>query len=100
MKHYRFTSEEWRVLGGTKRSQAAIMVLAPGGSEGGPDNKHEDSDQWLYVISGKGKAVVERKEQEIIAGSVLLIEAGERHEIRNTGAEPLQTINFYAPPEY
>jgi mannose-6-phosphate isomerase-like protein (cupin superfamily) len=100
MKHFTFMPEEWKVLGGTKRSQAAIMVLAPGDSEGGPDNKHEESDQWLYVISGKGKAVVEGKDQEIVAGSVLLIGAGERHEIRNTGAEPLQTINFYAPPEY
>ncbi|RYE65571.1 MAG: cupin domain-containing protein, partial [Rhizobiaceae bacterium] len=33
-------------------------------------------------------------------GSLLLIERGERHEIRNTGDAPLVTINFYTPPAY
>ena len=29
-----------------------------------------------------------------------LIERGETHEIRNTGKEPLRTVNFYVPPAY
>lgn len=35
------------------RAQAATMVLAPGDTEGGPDNRHRGSDQWLYVVSGR-----------------------------------------------
>jgi len=31
---------------------------------------------------------------------LLLIERGDRHEIRNTGTIPLTTLNFYAPPAY
>jgi mannose-6-phosphate isomerase-like protein (cupin superfamily) len=27
-------------------------------------------------------------------------DSGEHHEIRNTGTEPLVTVNVYAPPEY
>lgn len=100
MKRFQFEPEEWKVLGGTKRSQAAVMVLSPGDSEGGPDNRHEGSDQWLYVVSGEGKAIVDGKEVDLSEGSLLLIEAGEAHEIRNTGDEPLQTLNFYAPPKY
>ena len=34
------------------------------------------------------------------AGTLLLIERGDTHEIRNTGEGPLQTLNVYAPPAY
>ena len=30
----------------------------------------------------------------------MLIEAGDRHEVRAVGAEPLRTLNFYVPPAY
>ena len=36
----------------------------------------------------------------LAAGSLLLIERGEAHEIRNTGRTPLKTVNFYSPPAY
>jgi mannose-6-phosphate isomerase-like protein (cupin superfamily) len=90
----------FRVLAGTVRSQAATMVLAPGQSTGGPDNRHPQSDQWLFVILGRGKALVENEERDLEEGSLLLIEAGEAHEIRNDGDRPLETLSFYAPPVY
>ncbi len=90
----------FEVVAGTSRSQAATMVLKPGQSTGGDDNVHEDADQWLYVIAGRGEATVERRTVPIETGHLLLIEAGEHHEIRNTAAAPLVTINVYAPPEY
>jgi mannose-6-phosphate isomerase-like protein (cupin superfamily) len=34
------------------------------------------------------------------AGALLLIERGDRHEIRNDGKENLVTLNFYVPPAY
>jgi oxalate decarboxylase/phosphoglucose isomerase-like protein (cupin superfamily) len=34
------------------------------------------------------------------AGTLLLIERGERHEIRNTGRALLRTLNWYVPPAY
>ena len=76
------------------------MVLEPGESTGGADNRHPDSDQWLFVAGGAGRAVVEGREVELREGSLLLIEAGEAHEIVNTGSEPLRTVNVYAPPAY
>jgi mannose-6-phosphate isomerase-like protein (cupin superfamily) len=88
------------VLGGTDRSQAATMTLAPGQSTGGPTNAHRASDQWLYVVSGAGTATVEGEAHELRAGTLVLVEAGETHEIANDGDDPLETINVYAPPEY
>jgi len=77
-----------------------MMVIKPGDCEGGPDNKHEGADQWLFVLSGVGEATVSKKKRKLSAGTLLLIEAGEPHEIKNTGKSPLRTVNFYAPPEY
>ncbi len=93
-------SSGFEVLAGTERSQAATMVLAPGTSTGGPDNRYAESDQWLYVISGEGNAVVEGAEHALTAGSLLLIEAGEAHEIRSASDQPLETFNIYAPAVY
>jgi len=88
------------VLGRTDRSQAATMTLSPGQSTGGPTNVHAESDQWLYVVSGSGTATVEGERYDLLAGMLVLIEAGETHEITNDGDDPLETINVYAPPEY
>lgn len=90
----------FRILATSPRSQAATMVLGPGEATGGPDNRHEHSDQWLYVLAGRGFARVEGRETELGAGSLLLIGAGETHEIRNTGDRPLETLNVYGPPAY
>jgi mannose-6-phosphate isomerase-like protein (cupin superfamily) len=83
-----------------ERSQAAVMVIKPGGHEGGTDNRHRGADQWLFVVGGSGLAIVDGHEVKLEMGSILLIEAGEGHEIRNTGTTALKTLNLYVPPAY
>lgn len=90
----------FKVLAGNRRSQAATMTLGPGDSEGGPDNHHRGADQWVFVESGRGLAIVNGTRVKLRAGSLVLIERGDRHEIRNTGRTPLKTLNFYVPPAY
>jgi mannose-6-phosphate isomerase-like protein (cupin superfamily) len=85
---------------GNDRCQAAEMTISPGASEGGAHNRHAHSDQWLYVVSGTGQAIVDGREQRLRKGSLLLIERGESHEIRCTGRSPLKTLNLYVPPAY
>jgi mannose-6-phosphate isomerase-like protein (cupin superfamily) len=98
-KQLRF-GQGFRVALGNRRSQAAEMVLAPGESEGSPDNRHRGSDQWLYVISGTGTAVVNGKRYPLRAGTLILIELKDQHEVKNTGRTPLRTLNVYVPPAY
>jgi mannose-6-phosphate isomerase-like protein (cupin superfamily) len=76
------------------------MTLEPGASEGGPDNRHRGADQWLFVEAGTGMAVVNGTRVRLRSGSLLLIERGDTHEIRNTGRTPLKTLNVYVPPGY
>ncbi|UWX04241.1 cupin domain-containing protein [Pseudoxanthomonas sp. NC8] len=101
MQHRRLLfGRGFRVLFDCRGVQAAQMVIAPGGCEGGPDNRHRAAEQWLFVVSGVGLALVEGRRTRLAAGSLLLVERGEAHEIRNTGRTPLKTLNFYAPPAY
>jgi mannose-6-phosphate isomerase-like protein (cupin superfamily) len=90
----------FRVIPGNRASQAAEMVLSPGDAEGDAGNRHRGADQWLYVVSGTGEATVDGKRHRLRAGTLLLIERREKHEVRNTGRGLLRTLNFYAPPAY
>ena len=90
----------FNVVLGNRRSQAAQMVLEPGDSEGNRENRHGGADQWLFVVSGTGVAHVNGRRVALREGSLLLIEHGDRHEIRNTGRVRLVTLNFYVPPAY
>lgn len=98
-RHLQF-GRGFKVVIGDRRSQAARMTLAPGETEGGPDNRHQGADQWLFVVAGEGLAIVEGERVELREGTLVLIERGERHEIRNTGKEELETLNVYVPPAY
>jgi mannose-6-phosphate isomerase-like protein (cupin superfamily) len=88
----------FRVSIGNGRAQAAQMVIAPGGQEGGAHNRHRGRDQWLFVVSGIGQAIINGKRYPLRAGSLILIEPGDRHEIRSTGRADLKTVNIYLPP--
>lgn len=102
MRYLKINPEEpgFSIIAQSSRSQAAVMVLGPGETTGGPDNTHGRSDQWLYVLSGTGRATVNGQPLELSPGTLILIEAGEPHQVDNTGEVPLKTIDFYAPPEY
>ena len=90
----------YKVVLTDERSQAAQMTLAPGNAEGGPENRHEGADQWPFVVSGEGLAIAEGERMELREGTLLPIQRGESHEIRNTGKDSLKTLNFYVPPGY
>jgi oxalate decarboxylase/phosphoglucose isomerase-like protein (cupin superfamily) len=82
------------------------MTLRPGGtSDDEPSNEHRGSEQWLFVISGTGEALVGKKRSSLrrtalAEGSLLVIEKRELHQIKNTGRRVLRTLNFYIPPAY
>ena len=101
MKHKRLRfGKGFRVVLGNRRSQTAEMVLPPGESEGDAGNRHRGTDQWLYVVAGSGAALLKRRRVALRPGTLLLIERGDRHQIKNTGRGVLRTLNVYVPPAY
>jgi mannose-6-phosphate isomerase-like protein (cupin superfamily) len=100
-KHqYRYETSVLHSAGHTLSAQSAVMVLQLGESTGEPQNEHPRSEQWLFVVSGTGAALVNKRRLPIREKSLLLIKKGEVHQVRNTGRHPLVTLNFYAPPAY
>jgi mannose-6-phosphate isomerase-like protein (cupin superfamily) len=108
MKHFKTGKSRGKfdVLTATRGIQAAMMTLQPGGtSDDEPSNEHPRSEQWVFVLSGTGEVLIGKRRSQLrrlklAANSLLLIEKGELHQIRNTGKRPLRTINFYGPPAY
>jgi len=90
----------FRVALSNRRAEAAVMVIPPGGAEGDSRNRHRGADQWLFVVSGEGTALVEGRRYKLKPNTLIVVESGEQHEIRNDGRAPLRTLNFYAPPAY
>ena len=85
--------------GGTLTNLQAIAIEIPANRHYEKFNQHE-GEEWLYVLSGNGTAIVNGHRRQLRRGSLLLIERGETHEIRNTGRRVLRTLNFYVPPAY
>jgi len=97
--------EGFRIACEVRQVQAAEMVIPPGGREGGPDNEHRGADQWLFVIGGTGLAIVEtapgeKRRAALKPGRLLVIERGEKHEVRNTGRTLLKPLNVSYPPAF
>jgi mannose-6-phosphate isomerase-like protein (cupin superfamily) len=98
--------KKFDVVATTRRAQFAVMTLKTGeASDEEISNEHPHSEQWLLVISGNGTATIipiggRRRTIKLKTGTLVAIEKGERHQIRNAGRKPLRTINFYSPPGY
>jgi mannose-6-phosphate isomerase-like protein (cupin superfamily) len=90
----------FRISIGNGRAQATPMVIPPCGPEGGADNHQPGADRWLFVVPGLGQAIVNGRRYPWRAGSLILIERGDRHEIRCTGRADLKTVSIYLPPAY
>ena len=93
-------SEWFKVLQTSKRTQTAMMTLAPGDKTGRKAEAHKKSDQVLLMLSGKLSGTVGRESVSLKKGDVLLIRAGTPHRFENRGRQRAVTFNVYAPAEY
>lgn len=75
----------------------ACASFPPG--ECAPAHRHADLCEVFYFTAGSGIVRIDGHKYPVDAGSCLRVDAGESHEIRNTGAEPLQAIYFALPAD-
>lgn len=86
-----------RVLYTAKNCQLVVMSIPAGGDIG--EETHQ-LDQFLRVESGSGVAILDGVEREITAGFAVLVPAGTKHNIKNTGSADLKLYTLYAPPNH
>lgn len=70
-----------------EQGKVIISSLHAGGSIG--LHRHETSDDINYVLSGKGKAVCDGKEEYLSAGMCHICKKSSEHSIMNIGDEDL-----------
>lgn len=88
-----------RVLYTAQHAQLVVMSI-PAGEEIG-EEVHEDGDQFIRVEEGEGQSILDGVERNLTDGSIVLIPAGVRHNIKNTSAsDALKLYTLYAPPHH
>src|SRR3546814_5932296 len=87
-----------RVLYPGKNLQLVLMALQPGEEIG--EEVHEDRDQFFRVEKGKGEVLIDGIRSKVKSDDAIIVPAGARHNVINTGAKPLRLYTLYAPPEH
>ena len=72
------------------------MSLKPGEDIG--EEVHKDRDQFFSIEKGKGEVLIDGKRSKIKGDDAVLVPAGARHNIINTGEKPLRLTRFTALP--
>ena len=87
-----------RVLYTGKHVQLVLMSLKPGEEIGA--EVHEDRDQFFRVEKGNGEVEIDGVRTAVKSDEAIIVPAGARHNLVNTGSEPLQVYTLYGPPEH
>lgn len=87
-----------RVLFTGPRMQLVVMALQPGEELG--EEVHISTDQYFRVEEGKGRIWMDGTEAAIEGDMAIIVPAGTRHNIKNTGHKPLKLYTLYAPPQH
>jgi len=61
------------------------------------DYHAHDRPELIYIVSGGGICVCEDESFEVQADVILWVRAGEKHQIKNTGAETLKLATVFIP---
>lgn len=87
-----------RVVYTGKHLQLVLMSVRPGEDLG--EEVHMDRDQFFRIEKGKGEISIDGRKAEIKSDFGIVVPAGARHNIKNTGTEPLKLYTLYGPPEH
>jgi mannose-6-phosphate isomerase-like protein (cupin superfamily) len=85
------------VLYTAQHSQLVVMSIPPKGEIGA---EVHTLDQFFRVESGSGDAVLDGVTTPVREGFAILVPAGTRHNVINTGTTDLKLYTLYSPPNH
>ncbi|AGA89240.1 mannose-6-phosphate isomerase [Thioflavicoccus mobilis 8321] len=86
-----------RVLYTGKHSQLVLMSIEPG-DEIGEEVHH--LDQFIRIEAGQATVTMDGVEHRLEDDWAVIIPAGTRHNVVNSGDIPLKLYSVYSPPEH
>jgi mannose-6-phosphate isomerase-like protein (cupin superfamily) len=87
-----------RVVYTGRHLQLVLMCLQPGEEVG--EEVHEGHDQFFRIEVGEGEVLIDGARNKVAADHGIIVPAGARHNVINTGAGPLKFYTLYGPPEH
>lgn len=78
--------------------QLVLMTLNNGEEIG--EEIHEDRDQFFRFEAGNGEVWIDDVCTKVGADDAVIVPQGAKHNIINTGKEPLKLYTIYGPPEH
>ena len=78
--------------------QLVLMALKPGEDIG--METHKTHDQFFRIEKGHGEVVIDGATRSVKAGNAIIVPAGARHNLINTGDKPLRLYTLYSPPNH
>jgi mannose-6-phosphate isomerase-like protein (cupin superfamily) len=87
-----------RVIYTSGNMQLVLMALQPGEDIG--EEVHEKVDQFFRVEDGEGEILIDGAVSRIKSDMAMIVPAGARHNVRNTGDKPLRLYTLYGPPQH
>jgi mannose-6-phosphate isomerase-like protein (cupin superfamily) len=87
-----------RVVYTGKHLQLVLMSIRPGEDIG--EEVHSDRDQFFRVEKGRGELWIDGHKTQIKSDFGIVVPAGAKHNVKNTGEKPLKLYTLYGPPEH
>ena len=87
-----------RVLYTGHNLQLVLMTLPPGCDIG--EEVHPDRDQFFRIEEGSGVVKIDGVDNRVEDDFAVIVPAGARHNVINTGSAPLRLYTIYGPPEH
>jgi len=87
-----------KVLYTAPHLQVVLMTLKIGEDIG--IETHDDNDQFIRIESGDCKCSIDNNNYDITEGDAILVPAGAKHNVVNTGKKPLKLYTIYGPPNH
>lgn len=81
-----------------KHLQLVLMALRPGEEIG--EEVHDDHDQFFRIEKGEGEVWIDGQRTKIKADDAIIVPAGARHNVINTGDKKLKLYTVYGPPDH
>jgi len=87
-----------RVLYTGQHLQLVVMALKPGMEIG--EEVHADHDQFFRIEKGRGEVWIDGERTKVRREDAILVPAGAKHNVVNTGEKALKFYTIYGPPEH
>ncbi len=87
-----------KVLYTAPHLQLVLMSLKVGEDIG--LETHENIDQFFRFESGTGKCIIDNNEYHVADGDAIIVPAGAKHNVINTGTTALKMYTIYGPPNH